>query len=103
MSRIPRLILVLLSLLSPQLFADPTEPVERFHNGLINAMASSSYTKRVEQLNPVVGELFDLNNDPHELVNLFDEPAHQDRVKEMAERLRAWQERTGDTAPLQAI
>ena len=49
------------------------------------------------------GELFDLNSDPHELTNLFDDPAHQDRVKEMAGRLRAWQERTGDTAPLQAV
>ena len=49
------------------------------------------------------GELFDLNSDPHELTNLFDDPAHKDRVKEMAGRLRAWQERTGDTAPLQAV
>ncbi len=49
------------------------------------------------------GELFDLNSDPNELVNVFHEPANQVRVKEMASRLRAWQERTGDTAPLAAV
>jgi arylsulfatase A-like enzyme len=49
------------------------------------------------------GELFDLNSDPNELVNLFDDPANQGRVREMASRLKAWQERTGDTAPLAAV
>jgi arylsulfatase A-like enzyme len=44
-------------------------------------------------------ELFDLNADPHELRNLAGEPGQANRIREMAGRLRAWQERTADTAP----
>ena len=46
------------------------------------------------------GELFDLNNDPHEMTNLFDDPSQRDRVIDMSARLRMWQHETGDTAPL---
>ena len=49
------------------------------------------------------GELFDLNADPHETTNLFDEPAHRDRVRLMAARIRLWQQETGDPAPLPAV
>ena len=45
-------------------------------------------------------ELYDLNTDPYEEGNLFDARAHRDRVRGFASRLRSWQERTGDTAPL---
>ena len=45
-------------------------------------------------------ELYDLNSDPHEMNNLFNDPAHQDRVRDMAARIRNWQHRTGDVAPL---
>ena len=45
-------------------------------------------------------ELYDLNSDPYEMNNLFDYPAHKDRVRDMAARIRMWQQRTGDTAPL---
>ena len=46
------------------------------------------------------GELYDLNADPHELDNLYDRPQHRDRVADLADRVRRWQERTGDRAPL---
>ena len=46
------------------------------------------------------GELFDLNNDPHELNNLYGDPTHRDRIIDMSARLRIWQLETGDTAPL---
>ena len=49
------------------------------------------------------GELFDLNSDPHEMTNLFDDPAQRDRVIDMSARLRAWQHETGDTAPLPSL
>ena len=49
------------------------------------------------------GELFDLDPDPNELENLFDDPASQEGVTKMANRLKDWQERTGDTAPLAAL
>jgi aminopeptidase-like protein len=49
------------------------------------------------------GELFDLTTDPHELTNLFGEPAQLERIQSMATRLRAWQEKTGDTARLPAV
>jgi arylsulfatase A-like enzyme len=48
-------------------------------------------------------ELFDLNNDPYELVNLYNDPEHQDRIRMMAADVRLWQHRTGDTVPLPSV
>ncbi|MDW3214300.1 MAG: sulfatase-like hydrolase/transferase [Ilumatobacteraceae bacterium] len=48
-------------------------------------------------------ELYDLTNDPEELRNLFDAPAHRDRVRELTERVRAWQIATGDSMPLPTV
>ena len=48
-------------------------------------------------------ELFDLNSDPNELTNLFSDPAHQDRIRMMAAKIRLWQHETGDDAPLPAV
>ncbi len=45
-------------------------------------------------------ELFDLRADPHELQNQFHEPQQQARIRDMTERLRAWQVQTGDQVPL---
>lgn len=49
------------------------------------------------------GELFDLNADPYEMNNLFDDPAQRDRVIDMAARIRIWQQQTGDDAPLPSV
>lgn len=49
------------------------------------------------------GELYDLNTDPGEVINLFDSPEHQERIHTMAERLYVWQKQTGDTAPLPEV
>jgi hypothetical protein len=35
------------------------------------------------------GELYDLGNDPHEIRNLFDDPAHAGLRRDMQELLRA--------------
>jgi len=43
-------------------------------------------------------ELFDLNADPGERVNLFTRPEHADRIGDMTRRLHAWQRETGDVA-----
>lgn len=48
-------------------------------------------------------ELFDLNNDPYEETNLFDDPAHRDRAREIAARIRLWQHETNDRASLPAV
>lgn len=48
-------------------------------------------------------ELYDLNADPHEMTNLFDAPKHRDRVRDMAARIRIWQDTTADNAPLPAV
>ena len=48
-------------------------------------------------------ELFDMTNDPWEQVNLFDDPAHRDRVRLLTGRIRNWQFQTGDTMPLPAV
>ena len=58
------------------------------------------------KLNLCVGdqcELFDLDNDPHEMRNLFDDPAQRDRVRDLAARIRDWQIETDDDAPLPAV
>ena len=41
-------------------------------------------------------ELFDLKNDPAELVNLADQAAHRSRIESMREGIFAWQERFDD-------
>ena len=45
-------------------------------------------------------ELYNLREDPHEMNNLFDDPNHQDVVRLLSSKIRAWQYRTNDTAPL---
>ena len=45
-------------------------------------------------------ELYDLNSDPTEKKNLFDEPKQDERLHEMTARLRRWQDETGDDEPL---
>lgn len=42
------------------------------------------------------GELYDLEKDPGEMNNLFDDPAHDGIRRELLERLSAWQRETGD-------
>jgi N-sulfoglucosamine sulfohydrolase len=41
-------------------------------------------------------ELYDLESDPQETTNLADDPAQSDRLAELKQRLKAFQERTGD-------
>lgn len=48
-------------------------------------------------------ELFDLEADPFEKTNLFDDAALADRVRDLAARIRAWQHRTGDNAALPTV
>ena len=48
-------------------------------------------------------ELYDLNADPYENLNLFDEPEQRGRVQDMADRIRVWQTQTGDRTPLPEI
>ena len=79
-------------------------------NPLINLMSTLPWRCVVTgdrwKLNLCAGdesELFDLNTDPYEQVNLINEPAHKDRVRQMAARIRLWQQETGDTAPLPTV
>ncbi len=48
------------------------------------------------------GQLYDLENDPVEMNNLFHDPAHRGIGKELEQRLRAWQAETGDYHELPA-
>ena len=45
-------------------------------------------------------ELYNLSTDPYEQVNLFDDPGQKDRIRDLTARIRQWQQRTGDVAPL---
>jgi len=49
------------------------------------------------------GELYDLNADPYEEENLFWNPEHRDRIREMAARIRLWQIQTGDEVGLPSV
>jgi arylsulfatase A-like enzyme len=48
---------------------------------------------------PQIGylEFFDLQNDPHETVDLFDRPASRLHIDRLMTKMREWQERVGDT------
>ena len=48
-------------------------------------------------------ELYDLNTDPHEMNNLYDDPTHRDRIRDMAARIRIWQAATGDEVDLPRV
>ncbi len=48
-------------------------------------------------------ELYDLNSDPHEMRNLFDEPAQRDRVRDVAARVGLWMRELGDGTPLPSV
>ena len=48
-------------------------------------------------------ELYDLNEDPHELRNLFNDPEQATRIRDLTARVRAWQQRTEDVARLPAV
>ena len=45
-------------------------------------------------------ELYDLNADPHENLNLFDRAEHWERVRVLAGKIRQWQRQTGDDVVL---
>ena len=47
-------------------------------------------------------ELYDLNTDPGELRNLARDAAHRDRIRRLADEIRAWQARHDDPMTLQA-
>ena len=48
-------------------------------------------------------ELYDLNTDPHEMHNLYDDPQYRDRIRDMAARIRIWQAATGDEVDLPRV
>ena len=48
-------------------------------------------------------ELYDLNSDPAELNNLFEDIENKDRIRDMAARIRIWQDKTGDKMQLPTI
>lgn len=45
-------------------------------------------------------ELYDLNNDPHELVNLYNDEAYRHTIRDLASRIRLWQEKHKDYTPV---
>lgn len=47
-------------------------------------------------------ELYDLNDDPNEMVNRFDDPGQSGRVKDLKERVRDWQREVRDEVVLPA-
>jgi len=44
-------------------------------------------------------ELFDVKNDPQQLLNLASVPDYQEKLKEMRKMVKSWQSKTGDTTP----
>ncbi len=46
-------------------------------------------------------QLYNLAHDPGETENLFDEPAHMDKARELARQIHAWQERVDDAVTVE--
>lgn len=79
-------------------------------NPLINTMNDLPWRSVVTpdrwKLNLCAGdqcELFDLNSDPNEERNLFNDRDHRDRIRLMAAKIRRWQHEVGDDVPLPAV
>ena len=49
------------------------------------------------------GELYDLNQDPYEMTNRFDDPAQQERIATMIASIRRWQENVADVVALPTL
>jgi arylsulfatase A-like enzyme len=51
---------------------------------------------------PKIGylQLFDLSSDPHERVNLIDQPEHAPHVARLLKLMREWQGKVGDALPI---
>lgn len=58
-------------------------------------MVRSDRWKLVCFLDEPTGQLFDLEADPDEVKNLWDDPAHADRKRELLEVIREWRFRSG--------
>jgi arylsulfatase A-like enzyme len=50
-----------------------------------------------DESTPPEWELFDLQNDPHEMNNIYDDPAYSDIIKELKTRLLELKKQYGDT------
>ena len=48
-------------------------------------------------------ELYNLENDPYEENNLFNDPDQKERIRNLAARIRLWQHKNGDHAPLPTV
>ncbi|MBI4028032.1 MAG: sulfatase-like hydrolase/transferase [Verrucomicrobia bacterium] len=48
-------------------------------------------------------ELYDLTADPHETRNRFEDRSQQNRVRDLAARIRQWQRQVGDQCPLPPV
>jgi arylsulfatase A-like enzyme len=50
-----------------------------------------------------IDELFDLNSDPHEMKNLIDEPDCQQKIKELSNKIKEWQQKYHDTLEIRSV
>ena len=62
----------------------------------VEAAAPAFRAMYARALNPPATELYDLQDDPYELVNLADDPAYRDTFKRLRDELTAWQRETVD-------
>ena len=68
--------------------ADPWRSIISHEGWKLNASATDQ------------SELFDLNSDPYEMTNRFNDAEQQSRIVDLLDRIRTWQARVGDTVPL---
>lgn len=78
------------------LFSDRPNPKEG-GAGSAADFVSEQYKAAYDRMrHPPVTELYDLDEDPHELQNLADDPAYRDVRSRLLDSLRAWRMQTGD-------
>jgi len=82
--------------------ATPQQLADIAHQRIRSFVSADHWKLNLCELDPVQ-ELYDLNSDPHELHNRFDDPDCRDRIRSMTDSIRRWADRVGDDAPLPRI
>jgi len=84
-----------LSWMPPEYYSDQSDMRRELKQLAADGELNASQMTYAAPRKPTL-EFFDTKQDPHQVQNLADDPAQQDRIKEMLAALENWQEQTND-------
>jgi arylsulfatase A-like enzyme len=84
-----------LSWMPPEFYSDQSDMRRELKQLAADGRLNAAQTTYAAPRKPTI-EFFDTQKDPHQIHNLADDPAQQDRIKEMLAALQKWQEETND-------